>query len=117
MRHYRILEKKKDEKTYIIQYTQKLFFGLFFWKKLNNMIYYKYEDAFNIVKGIITQTDYETLDFGYHYVDAYKIFKPKEIKKINATPITITKTKTITSTQIVSAGEKKLNKSTFVPKK
>lgn len=78
MKHYRILEIKGEKKQYIIQYLNNVFFGLFNWKKLNNTIYNKYEDAFNDVKKIINHNDYETSQLGYHYIDAYKIFKYKK---------------------------------------
>lgn len=79
MRHFRILEKKDDTKYYIIQYTKKLFLGLFYWKKLNDGVYSytKYEDALNKVKSIIDKTDYVTDTSVYHYIDAYKLYKSK----------------------------------------
>ena len=82
MNHYRILETKNN-KQYTIQYLKPLFFGLSYWKYLDNKTYRKYEDALNGVKKVITQSDYETKTIGYHYVDAYKIFKSvKETQKI-----------------------------------
>ena len=97
MKHYMILETKKDKK-YTIQYLKKTFFGLSYWKNLNNNTYKKYEDALNEIKKVIKQDDYETSLFGYHYIDAYKIFKSKEIIP-------------------QSAHRKGINKSVFVPKK
>ena len=87
MKHYRILEKKGEKKQYIIQYLKKLFFGLFYWKKVNDTIYFKYEEAFNETKQLIEQSDYDGLEFGYHYIDAYKIFKTPT--KIATAPPTI----------------------------
>ena len=83
MKHYRILEKKFAfdgetiaKKEYTIQY-QKEIFGLYYWKNINNIIYNKYEEAFNEAKQLIVQNDYDNEKFGYHYIDVYKIFKPK----------------------------------------
>lgn len=81
MKHYRILEMKDDQKSYIIQYL-KPFFGLFFWKKANDSIYTKYDEALNDVKKIINQEDYDTKFKGYHYIDAYKLFKPRTVKEV-----------------------------------
>lgn len=81
MRHYRILETKNDTKNYIIQYLQPIFFGLNYWKNLNFMKYNKYDEALTEVKNIILQEDYETSSKVYHYIDAYKIFKSKNIIK------------------------------------
>lgn len=82
MRHYRILEiRGKDKKQYVIQYLKKIVFGFFTWKNIDNKNYNKYEDALNDVKKIIKQEDYETSKFGYHYIDAYKIFKNKDLKE------------------------------------
>jgi len=72
-----ILEKK-SKKKYTVKYLTPLFFGLHYWKKLDNTQYKKYEDALNAVKKVIKQNDYETTELGFHYVDAYKIFKAKE---------------------------------------
>lgn len=146
MKHYRILEKKiinditngVGKKEYIIQYLQKLFFGLYYWKKLNNVKYYKYEEAFNEVKQLINQSDYDNEKFGYHYVDAYKVFKvTKEIQKkeepieVSATveTATLVETKTVKETpkenkkNVVTKEPPKDNKraetrkkSTFIPK-
>lgn len=82
MKHYRILEIKDDQKQYIIQYLKPIFFGLFFWKKVNDTIYYKYDDALIEVKKIIKNEDYNTDYRGYHYIDAYKLFKPKTVKEV-----------------------------------
>lgn len=84
MKHYRILEKKEDIKTYKIQYQKQLFLGLHYWKNLDGIVptyYNKYEDALSEIKRVITQSDYETSFVGYHYIDAYKLFKNKPIKK------------------------------------
>jgi hypothetical protein len=79
MKHYRILEKKGKTKQYIIQYLSNLIFGLSYWKTYYDstqpVIYDKYEEALTAVKKIIVQKDYETPIVGYHYIDAYKIFK------------------------------------------
>lgn len=121
MKHYRILEKKGDKKEYTIQYLKKLFFGLYYWKKVNKTIYYKYEEAFNEVKQLISQIDYETLEFGYHYIDAYKIFKAP-IKIVSppsfippVTPVTseINKPKSVF---VPKTEMKKITKSVFIPK-
>ena len=96
MKHYMILETKKDKK-YTIQYLKKTFFGLNYWKNLNNNKYNKYEDALNEVRKVIKQVDYETSVFGFHYIDAYKIFKSKETNIIHQ-----------------SAHKKVINKSVFV---
>jgi hypothetical protein len=137
MKHYRILEKKKiletnKEKEYVIQYLKKLFFGLFYWKKLDkNLIYNRYEDAFNVVKSLIIKTDYENIEFGYHYIDAYKIFKePKTTKVLEPVieqpkieeKIELVKEKFIPTPKVIrnkrqpSSSDKKVNKSTFIPK-
>jgi len=81
MKHYRILEIKGNEKKYIIQYLQKFFFGLYSWKNLNSESYRKYEDALLKVKSIIQQSDYQTSLYGFHYVDAYKLFKQRQKDK------------------------------------
>jgi hypothetical protein len=127
MKHYRILEKRVENKLYVIQYLKKFIFGLYFWKKVDNITYNKYEDALNQVKKIIKQEDYETSEYGYHYVDAYKIFKFKEnkeepilstapverrINSKNTNPVTVSKSKFVNK----SVDRKNLNKSTFVPK-
>jgi len=128
MKHYRILEKKGEKKEYKIQYLKKLIFGLHYWKKNNNIIYYKYEDAFNEVKQLIVQIDYDNLEFGYHYIDAYKIFKTPS--KTITSPISPTlTTPTINVTKVISESriktkasfvpknsEKKISKSVFIPK-
>lgn len=75
MRHFRILEKKDDHKQYIIQYLKPTFFGFQVWKNLNNTLYNKYDEALTEIKKVIKQEDYETPSYGYHYIDAYKIFK------------------------------------------
>lgn len=80
MKHYRILEKKiptfeNYSKQYTIQYLNMGIFGLFYWKNLDNNVYHKYEEALNAVKKVIVKEDYETPTIGYHYIDAYKIFK------------------------------------------
>jgi hypothetical protein len=110
MKHYRILERKGDKKEYIIQYLKKFIFGLYYWKKLEGT-YVKYEEAFNFAKKLINQEDYDNANFGYHYIDAYKIFKTqtKEVQKeiIKETP---TKTKFVLNT------EQSKSKSTFVPR-
>ena len=119
MKHYRILEKKGDKKEYIIQYTKTLFFGLFYWKKANKTIYYKYEDAFNEVKQLLKQSDYENNKYGYHYIDAYKIFRIKETPKQSeiSKPIETPTTKTKSTFVHKGLKERKTNKSVFVPKK
>ena len=123
MKHYRILEKKGEQKQYIIQYLKKLFFGLFYWKKLDNTIYNRYEDALNGVKQVLIQSDYETPEFGYHYVDAYKILKYNKegVKPYKSTFVpapTITPTTPTTTLETRKSVEvKKLNKSVFIPKK
>ena len=90
MKHYRILENKEKysllenkmaPKQFTIQYLKKNFFGFYVWKKLNDTIYNKYDMALTEVKKVIKQEDYETDTASYHYVDAYKIFKSKEVKK------------------------------------
>ena len=129
MKHYRILEKKDINKEYTIQYLQKLFFGLFYWKNANNSKYYKYEEAFNEVKKIIAQVDYDNIQYGYHYIDAYKIFKYnapgskekdtlKDVSINNITSaLTPAPTKVNKSTFVQSdPNRKKVNKSVFVPK-
>ena len=81
MKHYRILERKDITKLgsiYTIQYSKPLIFGLSYWKTLNisgDYMYNKYDAALTAVKKVITQEDYETPLVGYHYIDAYKIFK------------------------------------------
>ena len=90
MKHYRILEKKSingsttgniiEKKQYTIQFSQNFAFGLNYWKNYDNNTYYKYDDALKEIKKIIKQEDYETSEFGYHYIDAYKIFKYKDKK-------------------------------------
>ena len=77
MKHYRILEKKKTQKEYTIQYLKPTFFGLQIWKNLNSKTYYKYDEALTEIKKVIKEEDYETQEFGYHYIDAYKLFKSK----------------------------------------
>jgi hypothetical protein len=77
MKHYRILEKKQPQKEYTIQYYKPTFFGIQTWKKLNDKTYYKYDEALTEIKKVIKEEDYETKDFGYHYIDAYKLFKAK----------------------------------------
>lgn len=78
MKHYRILEKKDKDKQYIIQYLKKTFLGLYYWKNANDNIYNKYEEAFNGAKQLLVQEDYDNSEFGYHYIDVYKIFKFKD---------------------------------------
>jgi hypothetical protein len=118
MKHYRILEKRGDKKQYIVQYLKKFIFGLYFWRKLNDTIYNKYEEAFNEVKKVIEQSDYETPEFGYHYIDAYKIFKytSKDVAEISQPKIaTTSKTNKSTVAQNIDPN-RKINKSVFVPK-
>lgn len=84
MKHYRILERKDITKVgsiYIIQYSKPLIFGLFYWKDMyvsGEYMYSKYDAALTAVKKIISQEDYETPTVGYHYIDAYKIFKTQK---------------------------------------
>jgi len=80
MKHYRILEKKGGKKEYTIEYLKSTFFGFYSWKNIDNNLYYKYDDALTEVKKIIKQEDYENSKFGYHYIDAYKIFKSTQKK-------------------------------------
>ena len=108
MKHYRILEIKNDQKQYVIQYL-KPFFGLFFWKKANDIIYTKYDDALTEVKKIILKEDYDTLNTGYHYIDAFKLFKPKAKDVVKETTI---ETKIVSKKPI----QKIKNKSVFIPK-
>jgi hypothetical protein len=132
MKHYRILELKISEaailsgninkKQYKIQYLKKFIFGLFYWKCLDNTIYDKYEEAFSEIKKVIIQDDYDTPELGYHYIDAYKIFKnapgspkEKEIKDIFIPPTNNT-SKINKSTFNSDSTEKKINKSVFIPK-
>jgi hypothetical protein len=115
MKHYRILEKKGEQKQYIIQYLKKLFFGLYYWKKLDKTIYYKYDDALNGVKQVLVQEDYETSEYGYHYIDAYKMFKYKEGVKPFKSSFTPAQTTTKTTEQKENS-VKKLNKSVFIKK-
>ena len=82
MKHFRILEIKGKNKYYIIQYIKKNFIGLYSWKKLNNEKYNNYDEALTQVKNSIIQSDYSTSTIGYHYIDAYKLFKQKN-KEIN----------------------------------
>jgi len=88
MKHYRILEKKfafdsetLNKKEYVIQY-QKRILGVYYWKNINNITYNKYEEAFNEAKQLIVPSDYDNTEFGYHYIDVYKLIKSKETKKI-----------------------------------
>lgn len=83
MKHFRILEIKDDIKQYVIEYQRQLFFGLSFWKKYNKNKYNKYDDALSEVKKIINDEDYNTPYFGYHYIDAYKLFKSKDLKTLH----------------------------------
>ena len=138
MKHYRILERKGDKKEYIVQYLKKFIFGLYYWKKLEGSTSYaKYEEAFNFAKKFINQEDYDNSNFGYHYIDAYKIFKTqtKEVQKetvqkeIKESPIE-TKSKNVfvpetkpnptfapKSTFVTrQQGDKKVNKSVFIPR-
>lgn len=111
MKHYRILEKKENysllenkmaPKQFTIQYLKKNFFGFYVWKKLNDTTYNKYDTALTEVKKVINKEDYETELIAYHYVDAYKIFKSKEVKlKSEPNPIPVSK---------------RTNTSVFVPK-
>lgn len=134
MKHYRILEKKSDKsaKEYIIQYLKKFIFGLYYWKKLEGSTSYaKYEEAFNFAKKFINQEDYDNSNFGYHYIDAYKIFKTqtKEVQK--EVVQNEAKTKFVPNTEQTKPnptfvpkstfvprqqGDKKINKSVFIPK-
>lgn len=79
MKHYRILEKKGKIKQYTIQYLSNIIFGISYWKNyydsVQPIIYYKYEDALSTIKKVIVQEDYDAIKYGYHYIDAYKIFK------------------------------------------
>jgi hypothetical protein len=102
MKHYRILEKKEDIKIYKIQYQQKLFLGLYFWKNYYLHTFSKYEDALSEIKNIIDKSDYETSTIGYHYIDAYKLFKT-----VKPTP---------PPSQIIKDGKDSKNKSVFIPK-
>lgn len=115
MKHYRILEKKEQysllenkmiPKQFTIQYLKKAFFGFYIWKKLNDNIYTKYDLALTEIKKVIKQEDYETALFSYHYVDAYKIFKSKEVKKEVKKEPSISEVKSA----------KRTNTSVFVPK-
>ena len=100
MKHYRILERKVinditngiGKKEYIIQYLKKFIFGLYYWKKVNGTIYYKYEEAFNEAKKLMLQSDYEDEKYGYHYIDAYKIFKGNNLKEAKTTPFNLSAT-------------------------
>lgn len=83
MKHFRILEIKGKNKHYTIQYLKNTFFGLQSWRKLNNVKYNKYDDALTEVKNVINQSDYETSSLGYHYIDAYKIFKQRSKENKN----------------------------------
>ena len=108
MKHFRILEiKKNNKKTYIIQYLKEFLFNFHIWKKLNNKTYARYEEALSDVKYVIKQEDYDNSKYGYHYVDAYKIFKYKEkdvkpeapemknsVKKVNKSSFIQNKTST-----------------------
>lgn len=94
MKHYRILENKERysilenkmiPKQFTIQYLKKIFFGFYIWKKLNDTIYNKYDTALTEVKKVIKQEDYENDSVSYHYIDAYKIFKFKEVESIKST--------------------------------
>jgi hypothetical protein len=81
MNHFRILEaKNKEHKYFNVQYQKKLILGLHIWVNLNDVRYTKYDDALNEIKTVISPSDYEDVDFVYHYVDAYKIFKSKSLK-------------------------------------
>ena len=112
MKHYRILEKKENykilenkiaPKQFTIQYLKPIFFGLHTWKKLNDIIYNKYDEALTEVKKVIKQEDYETDFIGYHYIDAYKIFKTKIKEKESEKEYSI-------------FAKKRTNNSVFVPK-
>ena len=123
MKHYRILEKKDKTKQYIIQYLKKLFFGLYYWKKLDNNIYYKYDEALSEVKAVIKQDDYESDTLAYHYVDAYKIFKTKKTESaptvISSPAAPITKQserQRANQSTTPSSIKKRVNKSVFIPK-
>ena len=118
MKHYRILERKGDKKEYIIQYLKKFIFGLYFWKKVDNTIYNKYEEALNGVKKIINQNDYETPTLGFHYIDAYKIFKYSTTKEAENTSVKMTPTNKINKSTLAQGSEPKtkVNKSVFIPK-
>jgi hypothetical protein len=88
MKHFRIIEiKSTDGKSYMIQYLKYIFFELYYWKYFSKKSYNKYEDALIDIKKVIKQEDYETSKIGYHYIDAYKIFKNKQstIKTIKVT--------------------------------
>ena len=77
MKHFRILEVKGSNKYYIIQYLKNLVWKLSYWQNLNNKRYKKYEDALGDVKKILKKEDYESKMYGYHYIDAHKIFKTR----------------------------------------
>jgi len=82
MKHYRIIEKRKNgTKQYIIQHHNRLIVGLYFWQNLNTKVYSKYDDAINGVKEVINEKDYESGDTTYHYIDAYKLLKNKKANK------------------------------------
>lgn len=78
MKHYRILQKKKD-KQYTIQYLTSTL-KINYWKSLNKVIYTKYDDALTVIKNVITKEDYEDDKFSYHYIDAYKLIKTKKFR-------------------------------------
>ena len=109
MRHFRILEiKSTSNKVYTIQYLKDIVFGLQYWKNFNTKIYNKYEDALVEIKKVLKKEDYETPTIGYHYIDAYKIFKlsklqPKEQSKSPERP----KIRVIPETKVPSTRRKK----------
>lgn len=110
MKHFRILEiKKNNKKFYIIQYLKDIIFRLNYWKKLNDKTYFKYEDALGDIKKILKKEDYDNSNFGYHYIDAYKIFKYKDKDVIQETEIK----KEIKKEQ----HQRKINKSIYIPNK
>lgn len=127
MKHYRILEKK-NQKEYTIQYLT-TFFGVQIWKKLNSTIHYKYDDALTEIKKVITPEDYEDSEYGYHYIDAYKLFKTKEVKEstiASKTPelpkspkvpkASKSEIETETEEKVKHTRKKKTNTTVFVPK-
>jgi len=111
MKHYRIKEIiKSEEKTFFIQYTKSLFFGLFYWKKYNTIPYKTYDDAFLEVKRIINPQEYENLKVkdtlvNYHYIDAFRVFK-----------VSPTNRSTNFKKKDITTGSSKINRSTFISK-
>lgn len=111
MKHFRILEiKKKNKKTYIVQYLKPIIFNLYVWKKLNNKSYSKYDEALLDVKKYIKQDDYDNSEYGYHYIDAYKIFKYKDTQEIKSDSIKL-------KSEVIKNKSSKINKSVYIPKR